>query len=232
MNLAPAKLREGYAMKNLAQTFLTEEEHLRIDAAIKTAEDRTSGEIVCMIQSASYHYPVSNVLGAATLALPSALVLTPAVGGHLWLGTQNMWLFLGLFALIFATGYLLVQKWPSLKRCFISIREMDEEVEEAAVTRFFRHGLHQTRDATGILIFISVFEHKVWILADRGIDAKLDQGTWDGIVQVITDGIRNSRPADAICEAVEQVGNMLEEHFPIRSDDQNELRNVIIADDD
>ena len=68
--------------------------------------------------------------------------------------------------------------------------------------------------------------------ADYGINAKLDQDTWAGIVQIITEGIRRKRPADAICEAVAQVGRMLETHFPIRPDDQDELRNVIVADDD
>jgi putative membrane protein len=219
-------------MKNLARSFLTEGDHQRIDAAIKAAEAKTSGEIVCMVHSASYHYPMSNVLGATTLALPLALILTPVVGGHLWLGTQNMWLFLGLFALIFAAAYLLVRKWPLLKRCFISAHEINEEVQEAAVTSFFRHGLYRTRDATGVLLYISVFEQKVWVLADHGINAKLDPDTWKGIVQIITDGVKTNRPADAICEAVTQVGNMLETHFPIRPDDQDELRNVIVDDDE
>ncbi|MEJ2155005.1 MAG: TPM domain-containing protein [Desulfobacteraceae bacterium] len=219
-------------MKNLAQSFLTEKDYQRIDEAVKAAEAKTSGEIVCMVQSASYHYPMANVLGATALALPSALVLTPVVGGYLWLGTQNMWLFIGLFALIFAASYLLVRKWPSLKRCFISGREINEEVEEAAVTSFFRHGLYRTRDATGVLIFISVFERKVWVLADHGINARLDADTWDGIVRIITNGIKSGRPSDAISEAVAQVGDILETHFPIRPDDQNELSNVIVADDD
>ena len=218
-------------MKNLARSFLTEQDYQRIDDAIKAAEAKTSGEIVCMVQSASYHYPMANVLGATTLTLPSALLLTPVVGGWFWLGTQNLWLFLGLFSLIFVATYLLVKNWPALKRWFISTREINEEVEEAAVTRFFRHGLHRTRDATGVLIYISVFEHKVWVLADRGINAKLDQQTWDDIVQTITRGIKSGRQADAICEAVGQVGELLEAHFPIRPDDTDELSNVIIADD-
>ena len=201
-------------MKNLAQSFLTEQDYQRIDKTIKAAEAKTSGEIVCMVRSASYHYPMAKVLGSTTLALPAALLLTPAVGGHLWLGTQNMWLFLGLFALTFAASYLLVMKWATFKRCFISSREIDEEVEEAAVTGFFRHALYKTRDATGVLIYISVFERKVWVLADHGINAKLDAGTWDGVVRIITDGIKSGRPADAICDAVAQVGDLLQAHFP------------------
>ncbi len=218
-------------MKNLAQSFLAEQDYQRIDEAVKAAEGKTSGEIVCMVRPASYHYPLANVIGAATLTLPSALLLTPVVGGWFWLGTQNLWLFLGLFAMIFVATYLLVKNWPTLKRWFISTREINEEVEEAAITQFFRHGLHKTKDATGVLIYISVFEHKVWVLADHCINAKLEQDTWDGIVQTITSGIKEGRPANAICDAIGQVGDMLEKHFPIQPGDTDELSNIIIADD-
>lgn len=217
-------------MKNLAQKLITEKVKEQIDAAVKAAEAKTSGEIVCTIQSASYHYPMANVLGASTLALPSALILTPFMGGWLWIGTQNMWLFLSLFAPLFILYYLLVQNVSGLKRRFISSREIDEEVEEAAITCFHRNGLYRTRDATGVLIFISVFEHKVWVLADHGINAEIEQDAWEAIVQTITSGIKDGRPAEAICTAVQSVGNLLEAHFPIKPDDQNELGNVIVND--
>jgi putative membrane protein len=93
-----------------------------------------------------------------------------------------MWLFLGLFALCFALFHWVVERLPALKRRFISRREIDEEVEEAAINAFFRQGLYRTRDANGVLLFISVFEHKVWLLADRGIHEKVPQAEWDALV--------------------------------------------------
>lgn len=217
-------------MKNKAGKLLTDQELSRIDAAVKAAETKTSGEIVCMIQPASYHYPMANILGAAAMGLPAALVSTPFLGGWLWLGTQNMWLFLSLFIVLFFLFYVLTNNVPSLKRRFISAREINEEVEEAAITAFFRHGLYRTRDATGVLIFISVFERKVWVLADHGINTRLDEGTWNNIVAALTGGIKDGRPAEAICEAVEKVGQLLETHFPIQPDDKDELENVIVSD--
>ena len=217
-------------MKDLAKQFLTEQEREQINAAVQSAERRTSGEIVCLVESASYRYPMANVLGAMVLALPLALVLTPLIGGWLWMGTHNMWLFLGLFGLIFTAAYFAVDNMAWLKRWFVSKREIEEEVEEAAVTSFFRHGLYRTREANGILVFISVFEHKVWVLADHGINAKVAAGEWDAIVTRITDGIRSKRAAAAICEAVESIGTTLAGHFPVRDDDTNELKNVIVSD--
>ena len=218
-------------MKSPAQKLLSDEDRSRIQEAVQSAEKTTSGEIVCMVQSASYHYPVAGILAGVTLALPAALVLTPYLGGIFWLGGQNMWLFLGLFAVMFTLSYFMTQWFPSLKRRFISIREMDEEVHEAAVGAFFQNKLYRTKGANGVLLFISAFEHRVWILADHGIDAKVDQQTWTDIVEGVTAGIRNHRAPEAICAAIQDIGKILQTHFPVDPDDINELEDFIISED-
>ncbi len=215
-------------MKDLAQKFLTEDERSRVEKAVKAAEKLTGGEIVVMIISSSYQYPLANVIGAATFALPLALILTPLTGAWLWIGTQNMWLFLGLLTVFFILFHAVIMRTTWLKRLFISQREIDDEVEEAAVTQFFDQGLYRTRDETGLLVLISVFEHRVWILADRGINAKVPEDQWREIVSMITDGIKQKRPADAICAAVEKIGDLLKTHFPIKPGDTEELKNLII----
>jgi putative membrane protein len=215
-------------MKNLAKQFLSDNQRARISAAVEEAEKLTAGEIVVMIISASYLYPMANVIGAATFALPLALIFTPVIGGWMWLGGQNMWLFLGFLTVFFIIFHEVIKRTPRLKRYFISQREIDEEVEEAAVTHFFDQGLYRTRDETGVLVLISVFERRVWVLADKGINAKVPEDQWDLIVKMITDGIRQKRPTDAICEAVEKIGRLLKTHFPIKPDDTDELKNLIV----
>jgi putative membrane protein len=215
-------------MKDLAQKFLTDDERDRVENAVKSAEQLTAGEIVVMIISSSYPYPLANVIGAAALALPLALIVTSLTGSWLWIGPQNMWLFLGFLSVFFVLFHEIVKHVSWLKRLFISQREIDDEVQEAAITQFFDQGLYRTRDETGVLILVSVFEHKVWVLADRGINAKVPQGQWDDTVRIITDGIRQKRPADAICEAVEKIGALLKTHFPVKPDDTDELKNLII----
>ena len=56
-------------MKDLAKRFLSEDDRTRVRAAVKEAEKQTAGEIVVMIISASYPYPMANVIGATALAL-------------------------------------------------------------------------------------------------------------------------------------------------------------------
>lgn len=217
-------------MKDLADTFLSEADSGRIRAAVAAAEKKTAGEIVCMVVSSSYHYPLANVLGAAAAALPMSLLGTHFMGAWLWIGSQNMWLFLGLFTVCFALFHWIFERFPALKRRLISRREIDSEVEEAAVNAFFRQGLYRTRDANGVLLFISVFEHKVRLLADRGIHEKVPQAEWDALVTQITQGIREGNRTDSICSAIQTIGQLLESHFPVKPDDTDELKNLIVGD--
>jgi putative membrane protein len=215
-------------MKDLAKIFLSNDERARVETAVKEAEKLTAGEIVVMIISASYQYPLAIVIGAAAFALLLALIFTPLAGAWLWIGGQNMWLFLGFLTVFFILFHEIIKRIPWLKQFFISRKEIDDEVEEAAITNFFDQGLYRTRDQTGVLVLISVFERRVWVLADRGINAKVSESQWDDIVKMITDGIKQKRPADAICEAVEKIGELLTTHFPIKPDDTDELKNLII----
>lgn len=218
-------------MVNLAEKFLKDQDREKIKNSVKEVERHTSGEIVPMIVSRSYHYPMSDVIGAVTFAFPASLLLTYFLGGWFWIGHYNLWLFIGTMAVLFILLHQIIKHTHSLKRYFISDREIAEEVEEAAVTSFFREGLYRTRDETGILIFISVFERRVWVLADRGINAKVKQGQWNEIVGMIVEGIKTGNQADAICRAVDEAGRILKEHFPIKADDTDELKNLIIEGD-
>ena len=215
-------------MKSLAKNFLKDEDKKKVEAAVAEAEKKTSGEIVIMIVPSSYGYPMAEVTGAAAFALPVSILLTIYIGGLFWIGTRDMWLFMGVFAVSFFVLRFLLKRLPFAKRWFVSKREVEEEVQEAAVTSFYQKGLFRTRDETGVLLFISVFERKVWVLADRGINEKVPKDAWNRVVEVATSGIREKRAAEAICTAVETIGGMLAAKFPIKPDDTNELKNLII----
>jgi putative membrane protein len=215
-------------MKSLMQKFLSKTDREEIQEAVRQAELTTSGEIVPMVVSSSYTYPMADVLGAAAFSLPLSIIATIAAGNVFWLGSQNMWIFIGLFGLLFAGFYEIIKRTSWLKRLFVAGSEMDAEVKEAAESAFFKEGLHRTRHETGILIFISIFERRVWVLADRGINAKVPQDAWNNIVDQITAGIRRHRQCKAICEAIQTAGRLLTEHFPVQPDDTDELQNLII----
>lgn len=215
-------------MRDLTKKFLSEADRERIRKAVDKAEGQTSGEIVPMVVSFSDHYAMADVIGAMSIAFPLSILLTHFVGAMFWIGPQNMWLFIATLAVSFVVFHEVVRRVLWLKRLFIPEKEMEEEVREAALTCFFEEGLYKTRDETGILIFISIFEHKVWVLADKGIDAKVAEGEWGGIVGHIVEGIKKGRQGEAICEAVAKVGELLKAHFPVRHDDADELKDLIV----
>lgn len=218
-------------MKNLVGSFLSQEDRDRIVACVKKVEKTTSGEIVPMVAATSYHYPLSTVIGSLAASLILGFVGTAILTIVRSWGDSSYfdaWVFPAIFGVCFLVAHAVIKRADILKRIFVSPDEMREEVEEAALTSFLRRGLNDTRDQTGILIYISVFERMVHVLADRGINAKVNQETWQEIVDTITSGIRQGRQADAICEAIARCGELLESHFPVKPDDTDELDNLII----
>ena len=226
--LAAAVLQEDGNMEALAKEFLTASEQQAVTSEVQKAERETSGEIVPMIISASHHYPMAAVRGATLMALPLALVCTSQLGSSFWTGSDNMYLFVFFFALFYLPLRFVVNRSVKLKRQFLSAREIEEEVEEAAITSFYGEGLYRTREENGIIIFISVLEQKVWILGDKGINDKINPAEWENIVNELIQGIKSGNHGEALCMAVRQVGGILKTHFPYRRDDTDELHNLII----
>lgn len=214
-------------MKNLVSKFLTENERSRITETVKKAEQATAGEIVPMIMSSSGNYPLAGVIGALALSVPLALTGAYFIGPLMRMGTRDMWLFLGIESVLFLAAYLLVSNVLWLKRLFVSHQEMHDEVRTAALASFYENGLHRTRNETGVLIYISIFERKVWVLGDRGIHNKVGEDSWKEIVSIVAGGIKSGKQGDAVCRAVERAGEILKSHFPIRPGDTDELPNFI-----
>jgi len=92
-----------------------------------------------------------------------------------------------------------------------------------AVSEFKRLGIKKTRDHTGILIFILLKEREFYILADSAINDKVADNTWELIKDKMEAKFREKKFCDGIIDAVDEVGTILSEHFPRKSDDTNEL---------
>jgi len=215
-------------MRNPVKNLMKKAELDQIETCVSEAEHATRGEIVVMMAPASHDYPVAGLLGAAAFSIPAAVALTRMVGRLVWAGPHDLWLFLGIFFPLFFLCREIVVRLPWLKRLFITEKEMDLEVREAATLHFFSKGLYRTKEETGILIYLSIFEGKVWVLGDRGVDAVVLPGFWQEVVDQIVAGIKDGRPAAAICAAICRIRGVLVEKFPAGADDSNELPNLII----
>lgn len=212
----------------MATTFFSSSEQDKIRQAVQDAERKTSGELVPMLVSDSHSYPLAAVRGGALAALILSILFTETVAGMFWLHGSNMWIFLCLFFPLYWISNMLVTHNPVLKRPFLFNDEIETEVQSAAFASFFRERLYKTRDENGILIYISLLERRVWILADSGINERIEPGQWDAALQLITSGIKNGNACESLCQSIEMIGDILEKEFPVRDDDKNELHDLII----
>ena len=117
-------------MKSLAQGFLSHGDREKIIQAVREAEQGTAGEIVPMVVSQSYSYPMADIIGGGVTALPAALVLSHFIGTRFWISDPNHWFFLGILILCFVAFHQACKRILWLKRLFISQREIQEEVDE------------------------------------------------------------------------------------------------------
>ncbi len=110
----------------------------------------------------------------------------------------------------------------------LSLRDRKKELKTLAEEEFYKLGMNETRDKTGILIFIHLEKRQFYILADEGINSKVDQSTWDKIRDEMQDEFKSGHYTQGILTALEKVGKILGEHFPIKADDTNELSNKVV----
>jgi putative membrane protein len=205
-------------------------ERERIRQAVREAERTTTGEIVPMIVPASARYREAGYrMGLMLVWLTLALLLTLEVYWLPWgwhAGNAG-WLLLAVVVAYGAGEWL--GRIPSIIRLVTSRERMEQKVRLRAEQAFYRYGLHKTRGRTGILILISLLEHRVHVLADQGINDHVPSGTWEGLVKGIVDGIRKGLATDAICEAITCCGALLAQVAPAGSgDNPDELPNEMI----
>ncbi|MCB0732850.1 MAG: TPM domain-containing protein [Ignavibacteriae bacterium] len=109
-----------------------------------------------------------------------------------------------------------------------SFSERNSNIKALAEKEFYRLNMHQTRDKTGILLFFLLGERQFYILADKGINEKVNQEVWENVSDKIQQNFKNGYFSQGIILGIEEVGNILEVHFPIKSDDKNELTNKVV----
>jgi uncharacterized membrane protein len=99
-----------------------------------------------------------------------------------------------------------------------------------AVAVFERLGMHRTAAHHGVLIYVSVSDHKLAVLGDRGIHERVGQAYWDRLVEAVLAHFREERPRDGLLHAVGEAGAVLARHFPRRPGDVNELPDQVSID--
>jgi putative membrane protein len=204
----------------------------RIKAAVKEAEDKISGEIVPVFVERSGHYTIANYRGAM---VASALVFLIIVVLDRYVPSLAVYDPLFIFLSVIVGGLLgaiATNSIGPLKKLMLSQSHMDQATRKRAENAFLEEEVFNTRHRTGIMIFVSFFEHEVMVMADRGISKVVEQKEWDKIVSNIIEKIRMGKVADGIETSILRCGELLlEKGFVKTDDDINELRDDLRIED-
>jgi putative membrane protein len=200
---------------------LSRDDRVRIGAAVTAAEAATSGEIFVVVAAESDDYRFIPLLWALLVALlvPLPLIfLTDLPASFIYLVQLASFVVL---AVVFSLA--------AVKPHIVPAGTKHARARALAIQQFLAHGLHTTEARTGALVFVSLAERHVEIVADTGIASRVDQQTWDEAVARLVVEVREGRLADGLIAAVERVGAVLAAYFPRRAGDRNELRNEVVV---
>ena len=215
-------------------------DHDLVTAAVAAAEDQTSGEIVTVIAAQSNDYDDVALVWASIIAFVamSVIALFPEfyrglydqlTGGWGHELTANQWL-----GTVIAVGVLkwivmwLILLWRPL-RMALTPRAIKAQRVRARAIDLFKVGTEgKTMGRTGILLYVSLKEHRADIVADEAIAAKVSPDVWGDAMAALIERVRAGQPGEGMAEAVRQMGIVLAEHFPRGSENPNELPDRLI----
>lgn len=228
---------------------LTPDDLAAIEAAVRAAEVRTTGEIYCVIaqESADYHAtPLAWAAGVALLA-PALLLLGGVQVTAPDISTFGGWTaqqvedvgeataraaLVGTLmlqaALFIAT--LFVVAIPPLRRALTPRGMKRDRVRQRAEEQFLSKNLHATRERTGVLIYVSLAERMAELIADETIHDQVGDGTWDAPMAALVEGLKSGHPAVGFTRSIGLCADVLAERFPARAgDNPNELPDAVVV---
>jgi putative membrane protein len=218
---------------------LSADDHNRVSAAIAAAEAKSDGEIIAVAadQSDAYH---DVGLHYALLVLFLVLAFFAAWPGQLedwwtrlmgWTAQpslrQLLTLLLG-FALFKFLVALFLLKWRPLRLALTPGSTKTRRVRRRAIMLFKAGAERRTVGRTGILIYLSMAEHRAEIVGDEAITKVTTPETWGEAMTALIRDVKDGRPGDGIVAAVGLIGEVLAEHFPKTGEDTNEIPDKLI----
>jgi len=191
---------------------LSKADHDRIARAIRSAETKTSGEIVCVLAETSSHATGLPILIAAVMALALPWLLTTFTAMPVYR--------ILLLQVIAFLALLTVLCLPRVRVALLPHRTRRAVAYRVAMEQFASRGLARNKNQPGILIFVSLAERYARIIAGTEIAERVPQARWQTAVDALIAHTKNGLIADGFIAAIEMCGDELAKHFP-RTDSTN-----------
>jgi len=206
---------------------ISDDVNSRLDALIKKTEKSTGAQIVFAVIRRSDNYAElpwkAFALGASIAGLLVFILNMPFNDWSLQIAK------LFIIAVILASGAfcaLLTIIIPGFARWFLSKDRSDVEVNQYAKSLFLDHELFATKNRSGILFLVSLFERKVVILPDKGLNSQLTEETMQSIITSMTPFLKRKEIYKAFEAGMERLSGLLKSEAS--GTGENELPDEII----
>ncbi len=211
-------------MPSRIDSLFSEADRDAIREATREAERLTSGELVVYVAEKCDPHPEvgwkAALIGGALGALSAGAAIW-RFGG--WGAPDYWWLLVGLQAGVVAGWF--ASRFDAVARRLIDDEALSSRVDGRAAEAFIEERVYATKERTGILIFVALFEHRVLLLADEGISSRVEGSAWESISTSLARGLRNGAPATALIEAVRRCAALLQREGVTEPDPTNQLSN-------
>ena len=220
--------------------YLDEAQHDIVTTAVAEAELTTSGEIVTVLADRSDGYSDVVLVWAAALSFTAMSIFAvlpqpfmdlwdSLIGGwmHEWTTGELASMTIALGLLAFALAWLLLS-WDPLRFSLTPGPVKTARVHERAIKHFKVGAERRTHGRTGVLLYLSMREHRAEIVADEPIAKLVPPEVWGEAMADMLAEIKQGHIAEGLAAGVRDVGKVLSEHFPRADDDVNELPDRLI----
>jgi hypothetical protein len=98
-----------------------------------------------------------------------------------------------------------------------------------AIEMFSQLGVWDTENNSGVLIYVQVVDRRIEIVADRGINARVEQREWEAIARRMETAFRAGRYEGGTLEGIREITMLLARHFPPCDANPDELPNAPVV---
>jgi putative membrane protein len=218
----------------------SEADHALVTEAVAKAERSSDGEVVTIVapRSDSYHDVGLHYAVLAMLLVPTIAGLIPQGWIDWLLGLVFGWnaslsfrLLMLVLVVAMAIVFLAVRfafAWMPLRMAMTPASTKTRRVRRRAVELFKAGTEKRTKGRTGILLYLSLLEHRAEIVADQAIHSQVDPEVWGDAMAALVDGVKAGRSGEGMAQAVEKIGEVLAQCLPPTLDNPNELPDRLI----
>jgi putative membrane protein len=199
------------------RSFYEERAKREAKGAVEAVEAQTSAEIVICLRGASDHYREADYLFGFLASLAALVTMLYADRSFVLASFPA-----GAVA-AFLAGTLASAHVAQIRRILVFPARKQDAVRLGARAAFHDQGVTRTRHRTGVLLYISMFERRVVVLPDIGVEAAHLGPDWNAAVSRVEGCLTPSPDLDRFLAAVRALGPILGAALPRAEDDVNEL---------